>query len=331
ENGESQEAINAEQLYPILKSDGWAEKEKARTAIDWAATVAQAGLTIAEAAANNGEEKHYKTAWKAVGIANKLFQIVLGGTIDSNILRDIKDEAASIAYDYAENHWHFIKGAEILADIMLDMQEFIMQKSRDAHKESAFNASWSTRDKLWKIEQYEAQKKEEFAQRNFKQLTAWLFAMFYHNDKDESGIQKYIKENGEEGKKGVNNNYKLWSWYYNIMSPNSKIKKFNSKKGEEEEEKEKFKDKKWQLVKWKFEDFIWNENNSKDKTKQRKFGVLKSIAAKNGLFDSVIKTIKLISSWDNKSPDSRAQELVNITVGVTAAIAKIVKSLKKTN
>ncbi|MDJ1647723.1 hypothetical protein, partial [Mycoplasma phocimorsus] len=97
ENGESQEAINTEQLYPILKSDGWAEKEKARTAIDWAATVAQAGLTIAEAAAENEQEKHYETAKKAVGIANKLFQIVLGGTIDSNILRDIKDEAASIA------------------------------------------------------------------------------------------------------------------------------------------------------------------------------------------------------------------------------------------
>ncbi|MDJ1648965.1 hypothetical protein, partial [Mycoplasma phocimorsus] len=183
ENGESKEVINEEQLYPILKSDGWAEKEKARAAIDWAATVAQAGLIIAEAAAWNGEEKHYKTAWRAVGIANKLFQIFLGGTIDSNILRDIKEEAASIAYDYANEHWHFIKGAEILAEIILDIQEFIMQRSREKGNQSAFNASWKSKDKIWKIEQYEAQKKEEFAQRNFKDLVGWLFAMFYQNEK----------------------------------------------------------------------------------------------------------------------------------------------------
>ncbi|MDJ1647647.1 hypothetical protein, partial [Mycoplasma phocimorsus] len=280
-------------------------------------------------------EKHYETAKKAVGIANKLFQIVLGGTIDSNILRDIKDEAASIAHTYADEHWHFIKGAEILADIVLDMQEFIMQKSRDAHKESAFNASWSTRDKLWTLNQYEAQKKEEFAQRNFKNLVGWLFAMFYHNDNESLGIQKIIKSDGGEDSKKSENSALLWSWWYKqqeikVFKKENRETKINNKSVNSDFFKDKKHEKDWNatLVRWRFEDITWNEGENKNPIKKRKWETIKSITAKNGLFDAVIKTIKLINDWDNKKPDSRAQELVKITVEATASIAKIVKNLK---
>ncbi|MDJ1646553.1 hypothetical protein, partial [Mycoplasma phocimorsus] len=320
ENGESQEAINAEQLYPILKSDGWAEKEKARTAIDWAATVAQAGLTIAEAAADSGEEKHYKTAWKAVGIANKLFQIVLGGTIDSNILRDIKDEAASIAYTYAGEQWVFIKGAEILANVVLDIQEFIMQKSRDAHKESALNAAWNSKEKLWTQDQYLAQKKQLFAERNFTEAISWIFAMFYKNDENNPGIHKkmFYKENDItlNNEKGKTNKEELDIWCYRAWDEYSK--KNNKWKGT------------WKtIVEEKYKDFIYRESDKAPIEKRAKYEVLKSFAAKDGLFDAVIKTLQLINNWDIKKPEARAQELVKITMEATASIAKIVKNLTK--
>ncbi|MDJ1647338.1 hypothetical protein, partial [Mycoplasma phocimorsus] len=269
-------------------------------------------------------EKHYETAKKAVGIANKLFQIVLGGTIDSNILRDIKDEAASIAYDYASDQWVFIKGAEILADIVLDIQEYIMQKSRDAHKESALNATWNSKGKIWTQEQYIPQKKDVFANRNFRKAIGWVFAMFYKNEKNgNGGIHKYVKGNiNTEADNTQGNDCDIWKISIidkdNINTKLKNIKDANNKN-----------DVGWQeVIRAKYEDFIYFENDKAKPAKKRKFEVLKSFAAKNGLFDAVVKTLQLISNWDNKNPEQRAQELVNITVGATAAIAKIVKNLK---
>ncbi|MDJ1649013.1 hypothetical protein, partial [Mycoplasma phocimorsus] len=195
-----------------------------------------------------------------------------------------------------------------------------------------------SKDKIWKIEQYEAQKKEEFAQRNFKDLVGWLFAMFYQNEKDEGGIQKTIDEYGKESSINKKEVALLWSWRYGL-SEEEKIARYKEKKkrwDEKGDAKEFFKKNdeyqkspKATLVRWRFEDITWDESRSLNPRKKEKWETIKSIVAKNGLFAAVIKIIKLFKDWEDQTPNKRAQELIKITVEATASIARIVKNLKK--
>ncbi|MDJ1648964.1 hypothetical protein, partial [Mycoplasma phocimorsus] len=146
-----------------------------------------------------------------------------------------------------------------------------------------------SKDKIWKIEQYEAQKKEEFAQRNFKDLVGWLFAMFYQNEKDDEGIQKIIDKEGNEQDKKKNESALLWSWRYGF-SEDVMIKIFKGeKKGTTEHKKlkrffnnnGKYQNKeKATLVRWRFEDITWDESKSSNQSKKKKWDTIKSIAAK---------------------------------------------------
>ncbi|MDJ1648545.1 hypothetical protein [Mycoplasma phocimorsus] len=332
-NGISEIQINTEQIYPILKSDGWAEREKARTIINWAATLAEAGITIAKAAENTSEnEKHYETAISVIKITDKLLTVFLGGTIENNILREIKHECIKIAENQASEYMFFVKGAEILADILLDISEYWMNKNKMNGRETPIIGTWNKNGELWDKTKYQPKGNSHFAERNFREAAAWLTALLHRSNKDW-GLHKHVDTKDpkiERNNKERDKTYDLWSWSLRDKKVVQYDWKVNGQDEPKKEDKEHIWEEKWLEVLWeRFKDINYDEERSKEKHKIHKWKYLKAIAAKNGLFDAIIKMVTLMGNWENKKPEQRAQELILITVKASSSIATIVKNLKK--
>ncbi|MDJ1648167.1 hypothetical protein, partial [Mycoplasma phocimorsus] len=297
---------------------------------------AEAGITIAKAAENTSEnEKHYETAISVIKITDKLLTVFLGGTIENNILREIKQECIKIAENQASEYMFFVKGAEILADILLDISEYWMNKNKMNGKETPIIGAWNKNGELWDKTKYQPKGNSNFAERNFRDAAAWLTALL-HKSKEDWGIHKYVDKNDltkEQSKKGDKDAYDLWSWtlWENKVTKykweENEWKKVN--KGEEEPEK--WKDMTSEVLWERYKDINYEEGNKAANYKKKKREFLKAIAAKNGLFYAIIKMVTLMGNWENKKPEQRAQELILITVKASSSIATIVKNLKKKN